>query len=86
MPKSYVTSEDFNVLMSEFTSEQRQKIAGLIEKERISAIHDFLSYLAPYRLSKESVELAVEPFGTEAHFDYTARYAGDIWPDERGSN
>jgi hypothetical protein len=84
--KSYVTSEDFNILMSGFTFEQRQKIAGLIEKERISAIHDVLAYLEPYKLSKENIELAVEPFGTEAHFDYIARHAGDTWPDERGTN
>jgi hypothetical protein len=81
-PKSYVTSEDFSELMSAFTFEQRQRVADLIEKERISAIHDFLAYLEPYRLSKENVELATEPFGTEAHFDYIARHAGDKWPDE----
>jgi hypothetical protein len=82
-PKPYVTSEDFNRLMSEFTDEQRQKIADMIQEERISAIHDFLAYLEPYKLSKENIEIAVEAFGTEAHFDFTARQAEKRWPDEK---
>ena len=67
----------------QFTPEQRAIIADLLEKERSATIHDFLTYLEPYRLTVNATELAFEPFGTESHFDWAAREAGDVWPDER---
>jgi hypothetical protein len=75
----------YNAMAQGLTSEHRELIAHLLDEERVSAIHDVLSFLTwkEYRiLSRDSIELDFEPFGTENFYDFICRLDGDSWPDE----
>jgi len=78
-PKPYVLSEDFHELMAKFTHEQRQLIADLLQEAHESGIFTVLTYLEPYTLVKNGIELAVEPFGSSLHDDWMARHEGWNW-------
>ena len=73
----------YNQLLKEFTSEQRELVARIIQEAADSAVHDVLVRLHDdnYQLSKDGVNLAVEPFDTEPFYDYVCRRAGDDWPE-----
>src|SRR5436190_15416359 len=61
----------YNALLAGLSSEQRETLAELFQRERYSAIHDVLVFLTDrkYHLSQEGIELAWEPYGTESYFD-----------------
>ncbi len=87
-PKPYQPPEEFNQRMAPFTPEQRQVIADMLQQERLAGIHSFLAYLTDkinlegLRISRQGVELAVEPYGTEMYWDFGQRWDGKPWPDE----
>ena len=61
----------------------------MVQRSRDGGIHDTLVYLADeinlggLRLSRNGMELAIEPYGTEMYFDWLARLAGDDWPEHQ---
>ncbi len=76
----------FNELLQALPQEQRAVLAELLQKERTGAIHDVLCYIQEneYKLTAPSNESFSEsPFGTDLHFDYVARLAGDPWPSSK---
>jgi hypothetical protein len=77
-------------LLAELTPGQREVVAQLVQQVRASAIHDVLVLITDrrYRLRRNGVELAFEPFGTESYYDFVARSAGDEWPaaTDQGTN
>ncbi len=85
--KSYQVSEDFTQLMATFTEEQRQRMADMLQTAHESGLLSVLAYLSDeinlrgLRIARNGVELAVEPYGTELYWDWTARRDGAAWPD-----
>lgn len=81
-------NEKSNELLSALSVEQRHVLADMLQKAMDSGIHDTLAYLNEQMLSgklqiiKGSMKLPVEPYGTELHFDWVARSAGDEWPEK----
>lgn len=82
-------NQELNHLLAQLSSEQREIIAQLVQRSRDGGIHDTLAYLADeinlggLRLSRNGMELAIEPYGTEMYFDWLARLAGDDWPEHQ---
>ncbi len=78
-----------NDLLARLTSAQREVVAGIAAQARDGGIHDTLAYLqdeiclGDLRLAWRGVELPVNPFATELHYDWVARCDGAEWPDER---
>src|SRR5574341_1192251 len=87
-PKGYQTTPQFDELMAQFTPEQRQIMAYLLQQEHDSGMFNVLAYLSDQmnlrglRLAREGVELPVEPFGMTLYEDWIRRIAGDRWPDD----
>ena len=79
--KTYGVPPEFGALMAGLTAEQRQAIAGLLQEAHDGGVHEVLTYLEPYTLSKNGVPLPVEPFGTEMHYDWVCRCQGSDWPE-----
>jgi hypothetical protein len=77
----------YNELFTKLSQEHCEVIAELLQHEREIAIHDVLAFLTygGYHLFRDGVELAWEPFGTEMHYDFIARAAGDEWPAQKES-
>ena len=74
----------YNHVLSELSPAQRELIAEIVQEAADSAIHDVLVLMTDngFELAKDKIRLAIEPFDTESYFDFTARCAGDPWPDE----
>jgi carboxymethylenebutenolidase len=89
--EAHQRNEHINHFLAELTAEQREILADIVQEARDSGIHDTLVYindsinLSGLRLSVNGIELAIEPYGTEMYFDWTARREGDEWPDETKS-
>lgn len=70
-----------------FTPEQRQIVADMLQEEHEGGILTVLAYITDkinlegLRLSREGMELAIEPYGTEMYRDYGQRCDGREWPD-----
>ncbi len=81
-----VENEEKNSLLESLSQHQRVILARLINQAKSSGVHDVLAYLnekqefGEIKIVKNSLELPVEPFDTEMHFDYVARLEGDEWP------
>jgi hypothetical protein len=90
-PKTYQPPEEFHERMRLFTPEQRQIMANMLQQEREGAIHGVLAYLTDkingegLRLTRNGVELAVEPYGTEMYWDWGQRCDGKGWPEDTDS-
>lgn len=82
-------NEKINKFLSEITLEQKEIISELVQTARDGGIHDVLVYLNDdinlnnLRISKEGVEFAIEPYGTEIYYDWVCRYEGDKWPEDQ---
>lgn len=82
-------NERFNQFLSELTLEQREVLAEMLQQARDGGIHDTLAYLNDeinldgLRISRNGIELAVEPYRTEIYFDWMARVGGDDWPEHQ---
>jgi uncharacterized protein DUF6547 len=74
----------YNDLADNLTSEQREFVAHLVQKQWAAATHAILAYITwnGYRLFQDGVELPKEPFGTDNFWDFMARLNGTAWPDE----
>jgi len=76
-----------NAFVGQLTDAQRKVLAALLQDARDGGIHDTLAYLTDeidlegLRIVRNGRELPVEPFGTELYWDWTARRAGDPWPE-----
>jgi hypothetical protein len=88
-PQSTQTTPQFDELMSHFNPEQRQIMAYLLQQEHDSGMFNVLAYLSDQmslrglRLTRDGVELPVEPFGMTLYEDWIRRIAGDRWPDDQ---
>ena len=77
--------QKYNDFVTSLNQEQRELLAELLRREREVGIFDMLAFMywKEYRLSRDGVELPVDPFDAESYYDLTCRLAGDTWPDER---
>ncbi len=72
---TYQTPADFDAKMHQFTPEQRQVVAELMQEEHEGGIYTFLAYLTDkiniegLRLHRNGVPLAIEPYGSEMYYD-----------------
>jgi hypothetical protein len=82
-------NREINKLLSKLTPEEKEVVAKIVQQAREGGIHDTLVFvndrvnLNGLRISENSVEMAIEPYGTELYFDWVARCAGDPWPDDQ---
>jgi hypothetical protein len=80
--------ERFNQLLASLSEEQCTSLAEMLQIVRDGGIHDTLAFLNDHinlrdlRLVYPDSQLPVEPYGTEMHYDWTARVAGHPWPGE----
>jgi hypothetical protein len=80
---------EFNGFLGGLTAGQREQASKLLTKAREGGIHDTLVVLSErmnlkdLRFVENGVALPHEPHGTEIYFDWTARCAGEAWPNDR---
>ena len=77
-------NEDINALLAGLTDEQREVVARMMQQAKVGGIHDAIVVVLDdggYQVSKTGIELPYQPFGTESHFDFIARLAGQEWPE-----
>jgi hypothetical protein len=93
IPKGYVTSEPFNRLMEQFTHEQREAIADLMQDAYDDGIFNALKLLGyaieddEMRIVVKGTPLPVMPFGMTFYEDWIGRKSGEYeWPDERSTD
>jgi hypothetical protein len=90
--KPYQITKELNHLMAQLTNEQRQTIAEMLQATHDEGMFAVLAYLSDeinlrgLRLTRNGVELAVEPYSTELYWDWTARRDGAAWPDSTDRN
>ncbi len=88
LPKTYQPPEEFHQKMCLFTPEQRQVMADMLQEEHESGVHSVLAYLTDkinidgLRLSRNGVELAIEPYGAEMYWDWRQRCMEGTWPED----
>ncbi len=82
-------NEKFNKLLADLTPEQRETAAEMVQRARDGGIGDTLAYLSEeinlegLRLSRNGVEFAMEPYGTEMDYDWICRLHGKPWPEHQ---
>lgn len=82
-------NEKFNQLLDGLTPEEKDVVAQMIQQARDGGIHDTLAYLTDeiningLRISRNGVDLAVEPYGTSLYYDWVCRREGDEWPEQQ---
>ena len=85
-------NDKYNNLLDKLNKDEKTILAEMIQQSRDGGIHDTLVYLSEQinlnnlRLSKEDTEFAIEPYGTELFWDWTARCDGSDWPDHQLSD
>lgn len=85
-------NEEINKFLSELSQNQKETLADIVQQARDGGIHDVLSYINDeinmnnLRIYKNNVEFAIEPYGTEMHYDWVCRANGDNWPEEQLSD
>jgi hypothetical protein len=86
VPAPYLSPDgvEQNRLAEELSPEQHEFVAKLVQEERQAAVGDVLAFLTwqHYQLSKDGIDLAFEPFGTENYYDFVCRLNGDAWPED----
>ena len=82
---TYERFKEYNALLERLSDEDRALIADLLQSEKEAGMGAVLAFLADgqYQLVHDGVTLPFEPFATPYHYDFTARIAGDPWPDEK---
>ena len=71
-----------NTILASLTQAQRDELALIVQEAKESGVHDLLALLNDTaELEYLGTKLPKEPFGTELHFDFVARSAGDSWPE-----
>ncbi len=72
----------YNELLAGLSQDQRELIAEIVQHARDSSFHDVLVLMTDkdYRLTRNGVELAFEPYGTPSFYDFVARRDGTPWP------
>lgn len=82
---TYEQFRQYNALIERLSNEDRAMIADLLQSEKVAGMGEVLAFLADgkYQLVQEGSTLPFEPFDTPYHYDFTARVAGDGWPNER---
>jgi hypothetical protein len=79
----------FEPFLSSLTDDQRALVAEIAQDAREGGIFDVIEYLhveidlRGLRISRDGVELAVEPYGTELFWDWIARRDGSQWPEHQ---
>ena len=78
-----------NKFLSGLSRDEKEILGQMLQQAKDEGIGDVLSYfddeisLHALRVSRDGVELAIEPYGTELIFDWVARSAGDAWPEHQ---
>jgi hypothetical protein len=82
-------NREINELLSKLTPQEKDAVASIAQQARDGGIHDTLVFLNDeinqngLRITQNSVEMAVEPYATELHWDWTCRREGDEWPEHQ---
>lgn len=85
-------NDKFRRLLAKLTPEQNETLAQMLQQARDGGIHDTLVYLADeinlseLRVSRNGVDLAVEPYGTQMYYDWLCRLEGNDWPEHQLEN
>lgn len=75
-----------NELLAALTSEQREVLAEILQKEYIAGIHDTLAYINEM-MDLEGLELQQDgeaypnDYFESLHYDFISRCDGDEWPE-----
>lgn len=75
-----------NKLLAALTSEQREVLAEILQKEYIAGIHDTLAYINEM-MDLEGLELQQDgeaypnDYFESLHYDFISRCEGDEWPE-----
>jgi len=81
-------NKEINEFISKLSNEDKEIVFQILQEARSSGIHDTLVYFNDrmsvdgLRFVENGVEIPVEPFDTELHYDWVCRREGDEWPDE----
>lgn len=82
-------NEKHNQLLKKLSANDKEILSEMIQESRDSGIHDTLAYLSEQinlkdlKLTYDNLDMAVEPYGTPLHWDWTARCQGDDWPENQ---
>lgn len=85
LPNTANNAQD-NQILSTMSQEQRELLAKLLTQERISGMHDTLSYinelmdLEDLKLIQDGEALDNNNFES-LHYDFISRLEGDEWPE-----
>ena len=85
----YPQTEDnveINQLLNKLSIRERELIAQMVQDGSNSALHNTLVYLqeeigtSNFKIVKNGVEIAIEPYGNTMYYDFVCRREGDEWP------
>lgn len=82
-------NKKINKFLSRLKQEDKIILCELLQQARDEGIHDTLVYLNDqiklddFKLYKGETQLAIEPYGTELFWDWTARSEGAEWPEHQ---
>ena len=82
-------NKKINKFLSRLKLEDKAILCELLQQARDEGIHDTLVYLNEqinlneFKLYKGDTQLAIEPYGTELFWDWTARSEGAEWPEHQ---
>lgn len=82
-------NKDINDLLAKLTPDDKRVLCKILQQGRDGGIHDVLVLLSEetnlrgLRMTKDGVEMAIEPYGTEIYYDWVCRREGDQWPDDQ---
>ena len=78
-------NQPYNELLDSLTSKQKEVLAKLVQKVRLSGIHDTLAYMNEMMdcdglvLSQNGEKFPYDEFES-MHYDFICRCEGDKWP------
>jgi hypothetical protein len=70
-------------LVSKLPVENRQIFSEILQEIASASIQGVLAYIydGDYRISKNGIEIMLDPLGNPPYYDYVGRYEGSAWED-----
>jgi hypothetical protein len=82
-------NKEINDFLAKLTPDDKKVLCSILQQSRDGGIHDVLVLLSEetnlrgLRMTKDGVEMAIEPYGTEIYYDWVSRREGDQWPEHQ---
>ncbi len=82
-------NREVNEFLAGLAPEQKRTLQRIVQHARDGGIHDVLAYLNDevslkgLRISRNGVEFAIEPYGSEMYWDWFSRSEGNSWPEQQ---